>query len=433
MYASQLANDFTPSAAFLVRVRQKGLVSFTYAGRAHGHPKEGVAVAYRRPDAPGQYVALVTAYDEEGYNQQRSLFRSFLYGNLGVLALLGLLGSLFADRALAPVTFLIRQLRSASASTLRFQLRAVNDRDEVGLLASAFNELLARQEALVENQRAFISQASHELRTPLTTIKGWLQTSLAYDADVAGLQKGIRQAVGDLDKLTTLANGLLQLAQLDGTQARIDGHPLELMDVLLDIIDTAQQHRPAQSLTLTVADAVAQQPEAPRVLGHAHLLRTAVDNLIDNAAKYSAGRPARDPAAEPRPRSGRGAAVRGGRRTGHRPRGNDAHFPAPHARHAGGPSTRLWHWPDTGPAHHRAARGAAAAIAARRGRYGGRSMAAVKPSGGSLRAHLASRLHRAETTYDAAKSCVCKSFSNLRGRPPAAPGAHPLQGLIEFK
>ena len=291
MYASQLANDFTPSAAFLVRVRQKGLVSFTYAGRAHGHPKEGVAVAYRRPDAPGQYVALVTAYDEEGYNQQRSLFRSFLYGNLGVLALLGLLGSLFADRALAPVTFLIRQLRSASASTLRFQLRAVNDRDEVGLLASAFNELLARQEALVENQRAFISQASHELRTPLTTIKGWLQTSLAYDADVAGLQKGIRQAVGELDKLTTLANGLLQLAQLDGTQARIDGHPLELMDVLLDIIDTAQQHRPAQSLTLTVADAVAQQPEAPRVLGHAHLLRTAVDNLIDNAAKYSAGRP----------------------------------------------------------------------------------------------------------------------------------------------
>ena len=82
VYASQLANDFTPSAAFLVRVRQKGLVSLTYAGRAHCQLKEGVAVANRRP-AAGQYVALVTAYDEEGYNQQRSLFRSFLYSNLG--------------------------------------------------------------------------------------------------------------------------------------------------------------------------------------------------------------------------------------------------------------------------------------------------------------------------------------------------------------
>ncbi|GAC1596289.1 MAG: HAMP domain-containing sensor histidine kinase [Hymenobacter sp.] len=291
VYASQPANDFTPSAAFLARVRQRGLVTFTYPGRSHGHPKEGVAVAYRRPDTAGQYVALVTAYDQEGYNQQHSLFRSFLYGNLGALALLGLLGSLFAERALAPVTFLIRQLRSDSAATLRFRLRAVNDRDEVGVLAGAFNELLARQEALVENQRAFISQASHELRTPLTTIKGWLQTSLAYDADVAGLQKGIRQAVGELDKLTALANGLLQLAQLDGTQARLDGHPLELMDVLLDVIDTVQQQRPGQHLMLTVADAVAQKPEAPRVLGHAHLLRTAVGNLVDNAAKYSAGRP----------------------------------------------------------------------------------------------------------------------------------------------
>ena len=302
VYASEPANDFKPSAAFLARVREAGLISFAYSDRAHGHPKEGVAVAYRRPDAAGQYVALVTAYDQEGYNQQRSLFRSFLYGNLGALALLGFLGSLFADRALAPVTVLIRQLRSASAATLRFRLRAVNARDEVGVLAGAFNELLARQETLVENQRAFISQASHELRTPLTTIKGWLETSLAYDADVVGLQKGIRHAVGELDKLTALANGLLQLAQLDGSRARLDGHPLELMDVLLDVVDTAQQLRPGQHLALLVADAVAQQAEAPKVLGHAHLLRTALSNLIDNAAKYSAGQPVTlllNPAPEP--------------------------------------------------------------------------------------------------------------------------------------
>ena len=291
VYASAPANDFKPSAAFLTRVRRAERISFTYPDRAHGHVKEGVAVAYRRPDAAGQYGAHVTAYDQEGYNQQHSLFRSFLYGNLGALALLGLLGSLFADRALAPVSFLIRQLRSASATTLRFRLRAANARDEVGVLAGAFNALLARQEALVENQRAFISQASHELRTPLTTIKGWLETSLAYDADVAGLQKGIYQAVGELDKLTALANGLLQLAQLDGTQARLDGHPLELMDLLLDVVDTAQQHRPGQPLSLAVADAVAQRAEAPRVLGHAHLLRTALSNLVDNAAKYSAGQP----------------------------------------------------------------------------------------------------------------------------------------------
>lgn len=291
VYASQPTLDFRPSAAFLARVRQRGQVAFSFRSPGHNQSKEGVALAYRRPDATGQYVAVVTAYDQEGYAQQDTLFASFLYGNLGALLLLGLLGSLFADRALAPVTFLLRQLRAPRADSLRFRLLPVNARDEMGVLAGAFNELLARQETLVENQRAFISQASHELRTPLTTIKGWLQTSLAYDADVAGLQQGIGQAINELDKLTALANGLLQLAQLDGTTSRLDGHALELMDVVMDVIDTIQHQRPGQRLALTVADEVAQQAQAPRVLGHAHLLRTALGNLVDNAAKYSAGQP----------------------------------------------------------------------------------------------------------------------------------------------
>ena len=294
IYTSRPVRDSVPSSALLARVRRRGLVIFSYPSPGHGRPMEGVGLAYRRPDVPGQYVAVVTAYDLEGYAQQRTLFRSFLYGNLGALALLALLGSVFANRALAPVTLLVRQLRSsARADALGFRLRPVNERDEVGMLAGAFNELLARQELLVENQRAFISQASHELRTPLTTIKGWLETSLAYDADVVSLHTGIRRAVNDLDKLTALTNGLLQLAQLDGTQARLGGHLLELVDVLVDVIDTVQHQRPGQPLALTVADEIAQHGQAPRVLGHAHLLRTALGNLVDNAAKYSAGQPVR--------------------------------------------------------------------------------------------------------------------------------------------
>jgi signal transduction histidine kinase len=129
------------------------------------------------------------------------------------------------------------------------------------------------------------------LHTLRNIIKGWLETSLAYDVDVASLQTGIRRAVDDLNKLTSLTDGLLQLAQLDGTQARLSGHPLELVDVLVDVIDTVQHQRPGQPLTLTVADEIAQQGQAPQVLGHAHLLRTALGNLVDNAAKYSAGQP----------------------------------------------------------------------------------------------------------------------------------------------
>jgi len=289
MYASAGA-DYAPPAHLLAQARQQGKVAFAYTRPGHAHPMQGVALAYRRPAADGQYVAVVTAYDLEGYAQQQTLFSYFLYGNLAAVVLVGALGLLFATRALAPLNFLLEQLRPAAAQSLAFRLRPQHLHDEVGELAAAFNDLLTRQEELVESQRAFISHASHELRTPLTRIKGWLETSLAYDSDVASLKKGLAQAVVGLDQLTALANGLLHLARLDGA-AQLDGQPLELVDLLLDVVGSAQQQRPSQAVALDIGAEVAAQARAPQVLGNAQLLRTALGNLVDNAAKYSGGRP----------------------------------------------------------------------------------------------------------------------------------------------
>ena len=289
LYQSE-APDFTADPAFRARVRRRGQLAFQYPSPRPDRPKEGVALAYRRPGGDGQYVVIVTAYDLEGYAQQQTLFDSFLYGNVAAVILAGVFGLFLATRALAPVNFLLRQLRLPHARTLRFRLRPVTIGDEVGVLAAAFNELLSRQEELVESQRAFIAHASHELRTPLTTIKGWLETSLTYDSDVAGLRKGIRQAITELDKLTALANGLLHLAHLDGA-TRLTDVPIELVDLLLDVVASIQHQRPGQRLDLTVSGEVEAQAQAPRVPGNAQLLRTALGNLVDNAAKYSAGQP----------------------------------------------------------------------------------------------------------------------------------------------
>ena len=82
-----------------------------------------------------------------------------------------------------------------------------------------------------------------------------------------------------------MANGLLHLAHLEGLDARLERHPLDVMDVLLDVVDTIQHQRPAQRLALTVGEGVQQQQTAPTILGNSHLLRTAFTNLVDNACK----------------------------------------------------------------------------------------------------------------------------------------------------
>lgn len=70
-------------------------------------------------------------------------------------------------------------------------------------------------------------------------------------------------------------------------------HPplLELVDVLLDVGDAAQRQHPGQVFTLDLSEGVQQQAQDPHLRGHAHLLRIALGNLLDNAAKYSGGQP----------------------------------------------------------------------------------------------------------------------------------------------
>ena len=290
LYTSPNAGDFQPSEELLAEVRQQQQVAFEFASPGHTYPKEGVAVAVRQPGKPGLYVAVVTAYDNTGFARQYTLLQTLLIGLLVAVVLVTGLGLLFARWALMPFNRLIGQLRRPALSE-PFRLAPLHPGDEAGELAAAFNQLLIRQEALAKSQQAFIAQASHELRTPLTTIKGWLETSLAYDADAASLREGIRQATQELDKLTALANGLLHLARLDGLGTGLERQPLELMDVLLDVVDTVQHQRPTQRLALSVGEGVQQQRSAPTVLGNNHLLRTALTNLVDNACKYSGGQP----------------------------------------------------------------------------------------------------------------------------------------------
>jgi signal transduction histidine kinase len=294
LYASQADRDFTPSLAFRQRVRRERLVRFTYASPQHVQPKNGVALTYAgvSPSTDGQeYLAIVTAYDLEGYQHQNELRDLFWLSNAIAIGLLVLLGYFFARQALRPLNNLIGQLARSDANTLQFRLRADNPHDEVGVLAQSFNELLARQERLIENQRSFIAQASHELRTPLTTIKGWLETSMLYDSDVDSLKRGMGQAVTELDKLTALSNGLLQLARIDSEDAQLDRQPLELVEVVLEAADTLGQQRVGQALSVQVSDGVIEQSAPVRVLGNAYLLKTALLNLLDNAVKYSDGKP----------------------------------------------------------------------------------------------------------------------------------------------
>ncbi len=147
-----------------------------------------------------------------------------------------------------------------------------------------FNDV-TRLRKLEEVRKEFVANVSHELKTPITSIKGFLETLLEggalEDRDSARRFLGIisRQS----DRLAAIIEDLLYLSRLEHEEKQIALHRVDLGAVAERCIinfEHAARHR-GVDLHLQV--------ETPHrwVMGDGSLLARALDNLIDNALKYS--------------------------------------------------------------------------------------------------------------------------------------------------
>ncbi|MGE5333810.1 MAG: sensor histidine kinase [Nitrososphaerota archaeon] len=147
-------------------------------------------------------------------------------------------------------------------------------------------ESLARQESLEKERRLFIGAVAHDLRTPLFMLRGYLQ----------GLQRGVAatpekaahylaMCQAKADELERLIADLFAFTRLEYLEIEPERQPLEMGDLLRQVIEGAQTMAATKDITVTL-DAPA--PPAPvQLLGDAHLLARAVENLVDNAIRYT--------------------------------------------------------------------------------------------------------------------------------------------------
>jgi signal transduction histidine kinase len=152
-------------------------------------------------------------------------------------------------------------------------------RDELQELTSSFNEMADRVERLVRSQRVLLANVSHELRSPLTRIR------MAMDLLPADIRDGakLRGVESDLSDLDRLIEDVLTTARLDetGLPTRLD--TFDARRVLTDVVARAQHDPIVDGRAIQVA------PGPPVTLcADEALLRRAVWNLVENAAKYGA-------------------------------------------------------------------------------------------------------------------------------------------------
>ena len=200
---------------------------------------------------------------------------------LGVIAA-GLGGFVLARRALAPVDRMAEHARLITAERLKDLLPVDNPDDELGRLATVFNETLTRLESSFERMRRFTLDASHELRTPLTAIRTVGEVGLRGRRDEIAYREIIGSMLEEADRLSQLVDRLLMLSRADSPQSNLSADNVNLCDLVRDV--AAQlgvlAEEKQQSITLELAG-------NPRWTGDELVLRQAVLNLLDNAIKYT--------------------------------------------------------------------------------------------------------------------------------------------------
>ncbi|HXD94881.1 MAG TPA: HAMP domain-containing sensor histidine kinase [Bacteroidia bacterium] len=278
-------NDFNFDNAFFQNLDTKEEYRFHYKTAADQHEKDGLAITFFNEGV--KKYAVITAYNQNGFEMLYSLKSILIYGNVILIFLIAISGYLLSYVALKPLNKLVHEIEAINPNNLNVKLIERKSNDEVAIVASSFNGLLAKINALVETQRSFISYASHELRTPLAAISGILETSVKYDKDVENIKNSSEQAYKELSKVIVLTNELLQLSKIESIDSQIKFIPVNILELVIDVINSYKNRNKNQEFDLFISDGYAIESNDIVIFGNEDLLKTAISNIIDNAIKYS--------------------------------------------------------------------------------------------------------------------------------------------------
>jgi signal transduction histidine kinase len=238
---------------------------------------------------PGETEPLVLAVADRTVlvDQTLGAIRRFLIaaGVAGLLlALIG--GSWLATKALRPIDTMTRQagrMAAVASMTTAQRLEVSSLDDELGRLASTFNQLLARIESSMAQMRTFVADAAHELKTPVSIVRTEAELALSSAGGPEDYRGALEAIAGESVHLSRLVSDLTLLAEGETFDHPPERRLVDLNELAHEVTRSLRSVAGSRQVVLKVSASGRTD-----FRGDERLLRQILTNLVENAIKFSA-------------------------------------------------------------------------------------------------------------------------------------------------
>jgi two-component system OmpR family sensor kinase len=242
-------------------------------------PARLLATPFTRDGRP--LVLVVGDTRENGLEDLRRVRDQLLVG-IPLLVLLTFVGAYaVAGGALRPVDAMRLRASELTAADPALRLPVPDGGDELTRLGETLNALLARVEATLDRERAFVATASHELRTPLALLRTELELAVRRPRTADDLVSAIGSARDEVDRLQRLAEDLLLLAQAGEGRLPVHAEDVPVAELLVEVRDRFAVAATGRTIEIGSAEGV--------VRADRRQLQQALGNLVGNALDHGRG------------------------------------------------------------------------------------------------------------------------------------------------
>lgn len=201
----------------------------------------------------------------------------------GALLLSVAVGTLLAWRATRPLRAVSDTARRIlETGDLSARVPAPAGKDELAVLVRQLNTLLDKNAAHVRVLRETLDNLAHDLRTPLTRLRGTAELAMQDAGDPAEARAALADCVDESDRVLHLLESLLDISAAEAGALKLNRDHLDVRTLTERAADLYREVAEERNIAVTL-----DQPESVELSADAIRLGQAINNLLDNALKYT--------------------------------------------------------------------------------------------------------------------------------------------------